>query len=254
MADSLAAVVLAAGAGTRLRPLTRLRPKAMCPVNNVPLVDLAIARATHVTDSIAVNVHHGRALMEAHLRGQVHLSIEPDHALGTAGGIAQLRPWIDGRAVLVVNADAWFADATVVRRLAEGWDGERIRLLVVEDALGSDFDGRWRYAGAALLPWVDVAALEVTPSGLYEVSWRAAHANGVLDLVPCDVVFRDCGTPADYLDANLLASGGESVIGLGATVDGVVEESVVWPGAEVLRHEHLRRAIRADDRVTILVR
>ena len=65
MADSLAAVVLAAGAGARLRPLTRIRPKALCPVANVPLVDGAIDRARHVTPSVAVNVHHGRALLEA---------------------------------------------------------------------------------------------------------------------------------------------------------------------------------------------
>ena len=44
MPDSLAAVVLAAGAGTRLRPLTRLRPKALCPVGDRPLVDHALDR------------------------------------------------------------------------------------------------------------------------------------------------------------------------------------------------------------------
>ncbi|MDP9006189.1 MAG: sugar phosphate nucleotidyltransferase, partial [Actinomycetota bacterium] len=42
MADSLAALVLAAGKGERLRPLTLIRPKALCPVANVALVDLAI--------------------------------------------------------------------------------------------------------------------------------------------------------------------------------------------------------------------
>ena len=42
--DGIVGVVLAAGRGTRLRPLTRLRPKALCPVGNVPLVDLALER------------------------------------------------------------------------------------------------------------------------------------------------------------------------------------------------------------------
>ena len=107
MGDSLAAVVLAAGAGARLRPLTRIRPKALCPVGNVPLVDAAIERARRVTPAVAVNVHHGRALLEAHLAGRVHLSIEADRALGTAGGLANLRTWLAGRAALVLNADAW---------------------------------------------------------------------------------------------------------------------------------------------------
>src|SRR5436305_3997812 len=96
----LAAVVRAAGAGTRLRPLTRLRPKALCPVDNVPLVDLAIGWARTVTSAVAVNVHHGRAAMESHLAGRVHLSVEETQALGTAGGVANLKDWIDGRSAL----------------------------------------------------------------------------------------------------------------------------------------------------------
>ena len=44
MTDSVAGVVLAAGHGRRLRPLTRSAPKALCPVGNVPLVDLAMER------------------------------------------------------------------------------------------------------------------------------------------------------------------------------------------------------------------
>src|SRR5436190_16800082 len=95
--DDLAAVVLAAGAGTRLRPLTRLRPKALCPVDNVPLVDLAVGRARTVTSAVAVNAHHGRALMEAHLPRRVHLSIEAPEALGTARALGQLRDWMAGR-------------------------------------------------------------------------------------------------------------------------------------------------------------
>ena len=85
----LAAVVLAAGAGTRLRPLTWLRPKALCPVENVPLVDFAIGWARAVTSAVAVNVHHGRQLMESHLSGRVHLSVEEPEVLGTAGGVAR---------------------------------------------------------------------------------------------------------------------------------------------------------------------
>ncbi|HLF41375.1 MAG TPA: sugar phosphate nucleotidyltransferase, partial [Acidimicrobiia bacterium] len=51
-----AGVVLAAGLGTRLRPLTDLRPKALCPVGNVALVDLALARLDGLCPDVAVNI------------------------------------------------------------------------------------------------------------------------------------------------------------------------------------------------------
>jgi MurNAc alpha-1-phosphate uridylyltransferase len=252
MVDSLAGVVLAAGGGTRLRPLTLIRPKALCPVGNVPLVDLALRRAGALTSSVAVNVHHGRTLMEEHLARRVHLSIEEPDALGTAGALGHLRDWIAGRPVLVVNADAWSPQP--LAPLADGWDGERIRLLVVDDPVRADFQGRWRYAGACLMPWSEAASLPDSPAGLYEHSWREAAADGRLELVPSDEVFFDCGTPADYLAANLAASGGASIIGPGAMVEGHLEESVVWPGVLVRRDERLVRAIRASRNVTVLVR
>ena len=253
MADSLAAVVLAAGSGTRLWPLTRLRPKALCPVDNVPLVDLAVERARTVTTAIAVNVHHGRMALESHLAGRVHLSIENDRALGTAGGVGRLRSWIDRRPVLVTNADAWLGHDVDLSGFVSGWDRERIRLLVVPGGRRSDFGDR-RYAGCALMAWRDVEPLPDEPAGLYERSWRGAYADGRLDLVDHDGPFFDCGSATDYLAANLAASGGASVIGQGAIVEGDVVESVVWPGGHVHGQEHLLRAIRTDDRVTVLVR
>ena len=66
--DGIVGVVLAAGRGTRLRPLTRLRPKALCPVGNVPLVDLALERVRPAVDAVAVNLHHGRRTLDLHLR------------------------------------------------------------------------------------------------------------------------------------------------------------------------------------------
>src|SRR3954465_14248755 len=107
MADSLAGVVLAAGGGERLRPLSRLRPKVLCPVGDRPLVDHALARFDGVTTAIAVNVHHGREQLDAPLAGRVHVSHEERQALGTAGALGLLKPWIDGRPVLVVNGDTW---------------------------------------------------------------------------------------------------------------------------------------------------
>jgi N-acetyl-alpha-D-muramate 1-phosphate uridylyltransferase len=246
----VAGVVLAAGAGTRLRPLTRVRPKVLCPVGGVPLVDLAIDRVRAVTDAVAVNVHHGRAALEAHLDGRVHVSVEPDEALGTAGALGRLRPWIDGRPTLVVNGDAW-TDAAV-GPLLDGWDGERIRVLTVG---GAEVGPSMRVAGA-LLPWADVCDLAPEPSGLWEVSWRPAAGAGRVEAIAVGdgAAFVDCGTPAAYLAANLSASGGASVVDPTAVVEGSVERSVVWPGAVVRRGERLVDAIRVDDRMTVLVR
>src|SRR3954454_7279536 len=130
----LAAVVLAAGAGTRLRPLTWLRPKALCPVDNVPLVDLTVGWARTVTSAVAVNIHHGRAAMESHLAGRVHLSIEEQQALGTAGGVANLKRWGDGRGAFVMSADAGHDADLVVSAI--GGAGERVRLLIASHEFG----------------------------------------------------------------------------------------------------------------------
>jgi MurNAc alpha-1-phosphate uridylyltransferase len=245
---SLAAVVLAAGAGTRLRPLTSLIPKALCPVNNVPLVDLALRRVGEVTREIAVNVHHGRELMEEHLAGRAHLSIEEPEALGTAGALGELRGWIGGRDVLVANADGWHEEN--LDDFVRGWDRERIRLLCVRDPVRGDF-GDLRYCGAALMPWTDIATLEPVFGGLHEVSWTAAERAGRLDLVVSRRQFYDCGTLRDYHAANMAASGGHNVIGTGAVVEGSIERTVLWPGVHVASDERLVDVVRPKTGMTL---
>jgi N-acetyl-alpha-D-muramate 1-phosphate uridylyltransferase len=231
-------------------PLTRLRPKALCPVANVALVDLAIDRARAATPSVAVNVHAGRDQMVSHLDGRVHLSMEEREALGTAGGVGNLRHWVQGRDALILNADAWHhADLAA---FAADWDRERIRIVVAGDASGGLTPGV--QVCASFMPWADVGRLQPEPSGLYEVSWRAAASEGRVEVVGYGGPFVDCGTPASYLAANLAASGGASVIGPGAVVEGELERSVVWPDGVVRRGERLVRAIRAGPRLTLYAR
>jgi NDP-sugar pyrophosphorylase family protein len=247
------AVVLAAGEGRRLRPLSLVRPKPLCPVAGVPLLDLAIDRARTAVTDVAVNVHHGRDRIESHVDGApVHVSVEEPEALGTAGALALLRPWIDGRGVLVLNGDTWApGDLAAV---TAGWDRERVRLLVVGDDRLRPPDRPTSMLAGALMPWSEVAGLAPVPSGLWEVSWRAAHAEGRIDVVRWDGPCIDCGTPARYLAANLAANGGASVVGDGAVVEGTVERSVVWSGARVAPGEALVDAVRTDAGVTVLVR
>jgi N-acetyl-alpha-D-muramate 1-phosphate uridylyltransferase len=253
------AVVLAAGEGRRLHPLTRVRPKPLCPVGDTPLVDLAVGRARTATDAVAVNVHHQRQAIEDHLAadadgpmGAVHISVEEGEALGTAGALARLRDWIDGRGVLVLNSDTWAPGD--VAAVTAGWDRERVRLLVAGDDRLRPPERPTSMVAGAFMPWSEVARLSPVPSGLWEASWQDQQARGLIELVQWDGPCLDCGTPARYLAANLAASGGAPVIGEGAEVDGTVERAVVWPGARVRRDEVLVDGVRADDSVTVLVR
>ncbi len=244
--------MLAAGSGKRLRPLTLVRPKALCPVANVALVDLAIERLASVVGAgpaaLAVNVRHHRDQLEAHLGKRVHVSIEDDpEELGTAGAVAHLRPWLDERAVVVVNADTWHRLA--LARLVEGWDGERVRVLIAGGPTARF--GPNSAVVASLLPWREVVGLARQPSGLWEALWRHRLADGSLDVVAEPGSVIDCGTPRDYLAANLTASGGASVVGPGAVVEGELVRSVVWPGGVVRRGEVLVDAIRAGESLTV---
>lgn len=242
--------MLGAGAGTRLRPLTNLRPKVLCPVGGVPLVDLAIARVSALASAVAVNVHHGRLQLETHLEGRVHLSIEEREALGTGGAIGALRGWLDGRAALVVNGDTW-TDIDL-SPLLDGWDGERVRVLV-HGPPGTTLRSLPGVVGS-LVPARDVDRLPATPIGLSNGLWAPAEAEGRLDVLTSEGAFVPVDRPSDYLAANLLSSGGESVIGAGAVVEGQVTRCVLWPGAVVRRGESLVDAIRCDGRTTVLVR
>jgi NDP-sugar pyrophosphorylase family protein len=200
---------------------------------------------------MAVNAHHHAEQVVRHLAGGAHLSVEQPVPLGTAGALARLRPWLDGRDVLLTNADAYLPDG--LGELMPGWDRERCRLLVTTLPPGTrgDFEldgGPVRYVGACLLPWHLVATLREEPSGLYEVLWRDAAAAGRLELVPTAGTTIDCGAPADYLAANLHASHGRSVVGAGAVVEGTLDRCVVWDGASVGPAEHLERVVRAGTR------
>jgi GTP:adenosylcobinamide-phosphate guanylyltransferase len=249
VSSGVAGVVLAAGEGRRLRPLSDVRPKALCTVGTRPLLEWAAERLRPYALEVAVNAHAHLDQMRAWLATHdVHASIEPGEARGTAGALGLLRGWIDGRPVLLTNADAWYPPelAPVLADLVAGWDGERPRLLCTrpDDPADGVFDGL-RYVGTALLPWWSVRDLSPEPAGLYEVSWRELHAAGRLELVETDLPVVDCGTPADYLRANLLASGGEPVVEPGALVRGTLVRSVVWSGETVGAEETLVDAVRA---------
>lgn len=268
------AVVLAAGEGQRLRPLTEVLPKALCPVGNVALLDLALARLASLglagPAAVAVNACYLADQVVAAVGTRAHLSVEPGpHPLGTSGGLAALRDWIGGRGVLVANSDAYLADGDLTG-LLDGWDGQTTRLLGVPSPK-PEF-GAHRFAGCSLLPWARVAELKPEPTDLVRTVWRPAEAAGELTVVEYTGTYLDTGTPHSYLAANLHAAGGggagdragdgagdgllvapdatvtgsaeQAVIGAGAVVAGQVKRVVVWPGGYVGPDEQLVDMIR----------
>lgn len=271
-------VVLAAGEGQRLRPLTETLPKALCPVGNVALLDRALARLSALglagPESVAVNAAYLAEQVVRHVGGRAHLSVEPDGPVGTSGGVGRLKVWIDGRGALVGNADAYLADPARapgkdIAALLDGWSGDTVRMLTKPNLPGATggFSGR-RFTGFSLLPWRYVRALSTGHGNLVRTVWRPAEAEGALELVNYDGLYIDTGTPADYLRANLHAASGAtlvdptamitgtvtgSVVGAGARVHGAITRCVVWPGAEVAPGESLADCIRAPGDVTVQV-
>ncbi|MFG1608275.1 sugar phosphate nucleotidyltransferase [Actinoplanes sp. NPDC049265] len=263
-------MILAAGEGRRLRPLTTHRPKALCPVGNVPLLDQALTRVAGAgITPVAVNAAYLADQVVAHVGPRAHLSVEPDGPLGTSGGVAFLRDWIDGRGVLVGNADGYLSDPARppgkdIAALLDGWSGHTVRMLAQPLPPGSEPGGfsNHSFAGFSLLPWHRVRDLVPTPAGLVRDVWRPAEAAGELELIPFEGTYFDTGTPQLYLRANLHAAAGANliaptatvtgtcttaVVGAGATVAGTVIRSVILPGATVGAAEVLTDAIRVGE-------
>jgi mannose-1-phosphate guanylyltransferase/MurNAc alpha-1-phosphate uridylyltransferase len=270
------AVVLAAGEGRRLRPLTNLLPKALCPVGNVALLDRALCRLAGIGLSgpadVAVNAAYLADQIEDSVGGRAHVSVEPDGPLGTAGGVGNLRGWIGGRGALVGNADAYLAHAgrrpgKDVAALLDGWTGDTVRMLTLPVMPGDTggFSGR-RFAGFSLLPWRYIRDLSAGQGSLVHAVWRPAEARGELELIGYGGVYIDSGTPADYLRANLHAAGGQNMVDASATVAGDAESCVIgahaavagratrcviWPHARVTASESLTDAIRTAEGLTV---
>jgi MurNAc alpha-1-phosphate uridylyltransferase len=122
-------MVLAAGLGTRMRPLTAMRPKPLVEVAGKPLLDHVLdrLRAAGVARAV-VNVHYLPDAVEAHLREQPGLEIlisdERGHLLETGGGATKALPLIEDETFLIINSDNLWVDGPIdaIRLLAHRWD------------------------------------------------------------------------------------------------------------------------------------
>lgn len=133
------AMVMAAGLGKRMRPLTATRPKPLVEVAGKPLIDHVFdrLRAAGVKRAV-VNVHYLADAMEAHLRARVKdieivVSDERKQLMETGGGLVQARDLIGDRPFLCVNSDNLWVDGPTdaIRQLAVQWDDARMDALLL---------------------------------------------------------------------------------------------------------------------------
>lgn len=133
------AMVMAAGLGKRMRPLTATRPKPLIEVAGKPLIDHALERlrAAGVRKAI-VNVHYLADAVEAHLKArrsglETVISDERKLLLETGGGLVKALPLIDSDPFLVVNSDNLWIDGPVdaLKLLAANWKDDRMDALLM---------------------------------------------------------------------------------------------------------------------------
>lgn len=133
------AMVMAAGLGKRMRPLTATRPKPLVEVAGRPLIDHVFnrLRAAGVKRAV-VNVHYLADALEAHLMNRVKgieiaVSDERGGLMETGGGIVQARDLIGDKPFLVINSDNLWIDgpADAIRLLAARWDDAEMDALLL---------------------------------------------------------------------------------------------------------------------------
>ena len=133
------AMVLAAGLGKRMRPLTATRPKPLVEVAGKPLLDHVLDRLRAAgIGQVVVNVHYLADALEAHLRRKaadldVRISDERGMLLETGGGVAKALPLIPEDSFLIANSDNLWIDGPrdAISLLAERWDEETMDALLL---------------------------------------------------------------------------------------------------------------------------
>ena len=207
-------MALAAGLGTRMRPLTNDGPKALVEVNGRTLLDYALDRmARSGVERAVVNVHHFADRMEDHLATrdgapEIIVSDERAEVLETGGGVVKALPLLGEAPVFITNIDAlWFDVGTAeLDRLRAAWNPDKMDVLLLlaplDQTLGfdgaGDFflgeDGRvsWRgdaerapfaYAGSQIHNPAIMAGRPEAPFSMVEV-WKelvpASRVHGVV--------------------------------------------------------------------------
>lgn len=228
------AMVLAAGLGTRMRPLTNDRPKALVEVAGKALIDHMLDRLVAAgVETAVVNVHYFADLVETHLRAReakglgprIVISDERAQALETGGGIKHALPLLGEGPVFVANIDSiWIEHAgAAVDAVAAAWDPDRMDVCLMlasttgslgfhdtgDVFLGADGVVRFKDAGEiAPLVYVGVhickpAITADGPEGPFSLLplWKRLAADGRVHGVAPEGLWMHVGDPQAKLTA-----------------------------------------------------
>lgn len=230
------AIMLAAGLGKRMRPITETMPKPLVPVAGKPLIDWGLdALANAGVEKTIVNVHYLADQLMDYLRDRaapkITISDERNLLLDSAGGIINVLPQLGGDAFYVLNADTfWVGDeaAPNIAALRDAWDDTRMDILLMtakpDQATGydgkgdfvADNEGRLRrlrdvagepviYAGAAIIHPRIFAESEPGVCSLNRY-FDAAIASGRLYGMPMTGHWLTVGTPEAIGEAEAVLS------------------------------------------------
>ena len=232
------AMVLAAGLGTRMRPLTDNRPKALVEVGGRALIDHVLDRLAEAgVEKAVVNVHWFADRLEAHLAGrgrgpEIVISDERAELLETGGGLKKAAPLLGDAPVFVANIDSvWMDRGDALAELSRLWDSERMDAALLlarrEGSIGFEGDGdvflaedgRLTFRGeAASAPFAYMGVhicrpdyVAGGPEGPFSLSglWRGSAAAGRLFGCVLDGDWMHVGDPQARDEAEVrLAQGG----------------------------------------------
>jgi MurNAc alpha-1-phosphate uridylyltransferase len=219
------AMVMAAGLGTRMQPLTATKPKPLVAVAGKALLDHVLDRLRAAgVKRVVINAHYLPDVLEAHLKEhvcdlEVLVSDEREQLLETGGGLVQAAPMIDCDPFIAVNSDNFWVDgpADTLKLLSSHWDDARMDALLLlvplaragnHRGLGDfhmDRDGRLRrreksrvapfvYTGIQL---VSKRLLRDAPEGPFSTNllWDRAIEEGRCFGVVHQGLWFDVGTP-----------------------------------------------------------
>ncbi len=232
------AMVLAAGHGLRMRPLTETRPKPLLPLAGKTLIDHVLERLAAAGVSRAVvNVHYLADMIEAHLAGrtapEIVISDERGLLLDTGGGVARALDALGAEDFFIHNSDSvWIEGAVpVLDRLADRWDPEAMdALLLLAPAQGAigyagsgdfvmDAEGRLdRREEVGVAPFVftgvsivQARLFEGCPEGAFSLNrlFDRAIAERRLFGIRHDGVWMHVGTPPALKEAERVLHGGD---------------------------------------------
>ncbi|HWE44419.1 MAG TPA: nucleotidyltransferase family protein [Caulobacteraceae bacterium] len=222
-------MVLAAGLGTRMRPLTNDRPKALVEVGGKPLIDHTLDRLADAgVETAVVNVHWFADRLEDHLtsvaRPTIVVSDERNLLMETGGGLKRARKLLGDDPVYVANIDSvWIDHADALRSLAQAWDADAMDTILLlarrDQSIGfegaGDFfladDGRLTFRGDAPSAPYAYMGVHITkpqvvddqPRGPFSLTqvWRPMAALGRLFGVVLDGFWMHVGDPASRAEA-----------------------------------------------------